>query len=91
MAILKIVFLATLGSVVLGAISGGIYSAIIGESAHQLFPTWAFTGILGAVLGFVISLICSFIFRNNLDTNLTKVVVIAAAGSEILIIALLLK
>ncbi len=90
MAILKIVLLAALGSAVLGAISGLIYSAIIPDHAHQIIPTWMFMGVIGAVLGLVISLICSFIFRDSLDANFIKAVGIAATGSEILMIALLL-
>ncbi len=89
-AILKIVLLSALGSAVLGAISGRIYSAIISDHAHQIIPTWMMMGVVGAVLGLGISLICSFVFRNSLDTNFIKAVVIAAGGSEILMIALLL-
>ncbi len=90
LAILKIVLLGVLSSVVLGAISGRIYSAIIPDHAHQIIPTWMMTAVIGAVLGLGISLICSIIFRNDLDTNFIKAVVIAAAASEILMIALLL-
>ncbi len=90
LAILKIVLLSALGSAVLGAISGRIHSAIIAEHAHQILPNWMIFGVLGAVLGFVISLICSLVFRNNLDTNFMKAVVIATAGSEILMMVLLL-
>ncbi len=90
MAILKIVLAAVLGSAVLGAISGRIYSAVIPDGAHGLMPNWMLFGGLGAVLGLVISLICSFVFRGSLDANFIKAVGIAAGGSEILMIALLL-
>lgn len=90
LAILKIVLLSALGSAVLGAVSGRIYSGIIPDHAHQIIPMWMMMGVVGAVLGLGISLVCSFVFRNSLDTNFIKAVAISAISSEVLMLALLL-
>ena len=82
---------ATLFGVFLGIISGRIYTQFVPDTEAQLLPTWLFSGIMAAVMTFLVSVMLSMVFRNSVETHLIKLIVIATISSELLLVLMMYK
>ncbi len=86
-----LIFYATFFGVFLGVISGRIYMQFVPEMKGQLLPTWLFSGIMAAVITFLISVTLSIVFMKSIEMHLTKLIVIAIISSELLLVLMMYK
>ena len=87
----NLILYATLISILLGVVSGRVYMQFFPDTPQQLLPTWVFTGIMAAILTFLISVMLSMVFTESIETHLIKLMVIAIIISELLLVFMMYK